>query len=328
MSDMLPQPPPSLERAFVLGAGLGTRLKTLTERLPKPLIPIYGKPLITFAFDQLIAQGVKQIVVNTHHCHEAYREAFPEEAYRGARLIFEHEPVLLETGGGLKNAERHLQGAPFLVYNGDVLANVHLAKAVAHHRAGGNEVTLVLRSNGEPRHVALKEGRIVDIAGRLGVTGADQYLFTGIYVVEPAFLKRIHEHTKISVIPIFMEMIKEGAPLGGVILDEGEWWDLGTREKYLEVHEALAHRDFPGYGQPSWVRIDPTAQIAKDARLQGFLAAGAGTVIEAGAQVTDCILWEGARVSAGSVLDRCIITSPARRQGGTPGSIFENENVA
>ena len=67
-----------MNRAFVLGAGLGTRLKTLTERLPKPLIPIYGKPLITFAFDQLIAAGVKEIVVNTHHCHEAYREAFPE----------------------------------------------------------------------------------------------------------------------------------------------------------------------------------------------------------------------------------------------------------
>ena len=102
-------------RAFVLGAGLGTRLKGLTERRPKPLIPIYGKALITFAFDQLITAGAGRIVINTHHCHEAYEAAFPEGVYRGARLIFEHEPVLLETAGGIKNAERHFGGKPFVV---------------------------------------------------------------------------------------------------------------------------------------------------------------------------------------------------------------------
>src|SRR5271166_1764792 len=103
-----------MERAFVLGAGLGTRLKTLTERLPKPLIPIYGKPLITFAFDQLIAAGTGEIVVNTHHCHEEYAKAFPSAEYRGARLIFEHEPILLETAGGIKNVERYFGGERFV----------------------------------------------------------------------------------------------------------------------------------------------------------------------------------------------------------------------
>ena len=164
----------------MLGAGLGTRLKTLTERRPKPLIPIYGKPLITFAFDQLIASGAREIVINTHHCHEAYEAAFPEGTYQGARLIFEHEPVLLETAGGIKNVERHFGGSGFVVYNGDVLTNVPLEKALAYHRASGNEVTMVLRSHGEPLHVTLEAGRVVDIANRLGVGGSGPYLFTGV----------------------------------------------------------------------------------------------------------------------------------------------------
>jgi NDP-sugar pyrophosphorylase family protein len=309
-------------RAFVLGAGLGTRLKTLTERRPKPLIPIYGKPLITFAFDQLITAGAREIVVNTHHCHEAYAKSFPEAVYGGARLIFEHEPVLLETAGGIKNVETYMAGEPFVVYNGDVLTNVPLEKALAHHRASGNEVTMVLRSRGEPLHVALDGGRVVDIAGRLGVTTGQRCLFTGIYVVEPAFLKRIPERTKISVIPLFMEMIKQGGKLGGLVLDEGNWWDLGTREKYMEVHSALATGDFFGDGREWRVPLEAGARVAADARLKGFISVETGAVIESGAEVTDCILWEGARVSAGSILNRCIVTSGRTAAGQHTGVDF------
>lgn len=309
-----------MKRAFVLGAGLGTRLKTLTEGLPKPLIPIYGKRLITFAFDQLIGVGVEEIVVNTHHRHEAYEKAFPNGEYQGVRLIFEHEPVLLETAGGIKNVERYFGEEAFLVYNGDVLTNVPVGKALERHAASGNEVTMVLRSNGEPLHVTLDaKGRVVDIAGRLGAAGP-RHLFTGIYVVEPAFLRRIPERTKISVIPLFMEMIKEAAGLGGVVLDEGMWWDLGTREKYLEVHEALATGDV--FGTVWRTKIAPTARVAEDAQLTGVVVAGDGAVIEGGTQVTDCILWEGARVLAGSSLNRCIVTAGRTAAGQHTGVDF------
>jgi mannose-1-phosphate guanylyltransferase len=145
----------------------------------------------------------------------------------------------------------------------------------------------------------------------------------GIYVVEPAFLRRIPEQTKISVIPLFMDMIKEGGgALGGVVMDEGSWCTLETREKYLDVHAALGEADFFGDGRQWRTRIDPTAKVAPDARLGGFVAAGPGAVIEAGAQVTDCILWEGARVLAGSVLDRCIVTSGRTASGRQTGVDF------
>src|SRR5205823_7783143 len=98
----------TITQAFVLAAGRGTRLRPLTEDLPKPLIPIFQKPLITFALDHLIAAGVTEFVINTHRLPERFGEVFGNGNYRGHRVTLVHEPDLLETGGGIKNAEPHL----------------------------------------------------------------------------------------------------------------------------------------------------------------------------------------------------------------------------
>src|ERR1044071_845597 len=103
-----PSPPPwplvsqmgEITQAFVLGAGLGTRLRPLTDDLPKPLVPIFQKPLITFALDHLIDIGIEKFFVNTHHRPERFAEVFPER-YRDRRIQFSHEPELLETAGGI-----------------------------------------------------------------------------------------------------------------------------------------------------------------------------------------------------------------------------------
>ena len=291
-----------ITQAFVLGAGLGTRLKRLTHARPKPLIPVAGKPLITCAFDHLLGVGVERIVVNTHHCAEAYGRAFPGGAYRHAALTFRHEPVLLETGGGIKNVEDCLGGAPFLVYNGDILSTLPLQPALAQHFAAGNEVTLVLRSHGGPLQVALAPGtsRVLDIGHRLG-RAPGTHLFTGIYVVSPAFFHRLRLE-KLSVIPAFLEMIAQGASLGAVVIDEGDWWDLGTREHYIEVHRTLRAAD------PAACWVHPTAQVDPTARLTGATCVGAGAKVGPGAHLHDCILWEGTAIASQSTLTRCILT--------------------
>lgn len=301
--------------AFVLGAGLGTRLLPLTAQCPKPLIPVANRPLIAYAFDHLIEAGVETFIVNTHWRAEAYARAFPDASYRGRPITFRHEsPEVLETAGGLKNSAELLQHAPFWVYNGDILSNLPLAPALRAHQATGNEVTLVLRSHGGPLQVAFekKTGRISDLGNRLDPTSDTRFLFTGIYLVEPRFLARIPTATKISVVPIFCEMIRTGAPLGGVIIDEGDWWDLGTREEYLAVHAALAGRAL-GSRRPPW--IDPAARIGRGAEIRGASAVGAGAEIGDGAQLTNSIVWHGAKVAAGAVLERCIVASGACAAG-------------
>lgn len=320
-----PNSPHSIHQAFVLGAGLGTRLKSLTANRPKPLIPVCGKPLISHAFDHLLGMGIRHLVVNTHHRATVYSQVYPASVYQGAQIDFVHEPVLLETGGGIKNVEPLLRGGiqngasgggAFIVYNGDILTDLPIEKAVAHHFRSGNEVTLVLRSKEQPRHIALDaSGKVTDISNRLGVASGELFLFTGIYIVEPAFFSRIPADTKISVIPIFMEMIQEKTGLlGGVVVDEGTWWDLGTREQYLQLHRHLKAGEASKEKAPRcW--IHPSARIAPSARLLGATSVGANVCIGENAILTDCIIWENATIEAGSVLENCIVTAGASVSG-------------
>src|SRR5437764_327897 len=150
-----------LRQAFVLGAGLGTRLRPLTDDLPKPLVPIFQKPLITFAIDHLIAAGIGNFVINTHRLPELFQQSFPENRYRGYSVRLLHEPDLLETGGGIKNAEPYLGGDSFISYSGDILTDLDLRPLIDEHFGRGNDVTLGLRETGLAAAVASRDGRVV-----------------------------------------------------------------------------------------------------------------------------------------------------------------------
>lgn len=311
---------PAIRSAFILGAGLGTRLKSLTQQRPKPLIPVANKPLITYAMDHLLAAGIERFVVNTHWRGEAYGAAFPGSKYCGAPIDFRHEsPQVLETAGGIKNVEDLLGREPFIVYNGDILTDLPLAPAIRAHLDAGNEVTMVLRSKDGPLQVAFDaaNGRVTDIGKKIDPASAPDFLFTGVYVIDPAFFARVPASEKISVIPIFLEMIRAGAKLGGVVIDDGHWWDLGTREQYLAVHRELANQPLTSHlsllTAGSW--IDPTAHIAPHAQVTGATAIAAGARIGEHASVHDCIVWEGAEIADGSLLNQCIITAGARVDG-------------
>lgn len=312
-----------LRTAFVLGAGLGTRLKTLTAHRPKPLIPVVNKPLIAFAFDHLLAHGIERFVVNTHWRAEVYDREFPTASYEGAPIAFRDEqPEVLETAGGIKNVEDLLGHDPFVVYNGDILSTMPLEEAFRAHVEHENEVTLVLRSKDGPLQVSFEEGtsRITDIGRRLNPESDARFLFTGIYIVRPEFFARIPAGTKLSVIPLFLEMIRTGARLGGVVIDEGHWWDLGNREQYLAVHRELAagtpilaSRLTSLTAPAPWIAAG--AEIAPDAEITGACAIGAGARIGSGAQLRDTIVWPGAEIAAGSRLTGCVVTEGARVAG-------------
>ena len=300
--------------AFVLGAGLGTRLRSLTAHRPKPLIPVCNEPLITRAFNHLSGVGVRRFIVNTHWQAHAYRDAFPCDSWRECDITYSHEtPEVLETAGGMKNAETLLpKNAPVWVYNGDILSTLPLEPALESHFQSGNEVTLVLRSKDGPLHVNFDEstGTIRDLGRKLLPHEDPHFLFTGIYLVNPAFLARIPPKTKISVVPIFLEMIRMKAGVGGVVIDEGTWWDLGSREQILAVHSELAK-----LSQKPAPWVSPDAQIHPSAELLGACAVGANVRIGAGVVLEDSIVWENSVINGPSRLVRCIVTSGRNVEG-------------
>ena len=312
-----------VEQAFVLGAGLGTRLRPLTDELPKPLVPIFGKPLITFALDHLAAAGVRSFVVNTHHLPARFDEVFAGETYRGLPPRLVHEPVLLETGGGIKNAQPLLGDAPFVVYSGDILTDLALAPLLEEHRARRNDVTLALRETGLAAQVAFRDGQVLDIGNRLGHAGNLDYANVSIW--NPEAFARFSLGEKISFIPVLTKWISEGGRIGGVLANDGAWFNLGSPAQYLEVHRAIATRGWrPAYVQPNeWpTRLAPDAQIAPSAQIRGASAIGAGCRIGAEAVVEDSVLWPGAEIASRARLKSCIVRAHRAVEGTHTGAVI------
>ena len=233
----------SIRTSFILGAGLGTRLRPLTNNCPKPLLRAGGRPMITYAMDHLISVGIERFIVNTHYFAEAYDKAFSDRQWRGLPITFRYEPVLLDTAGGIKNIEDLLNGdETILVYNGDTFTDLPLAHLIDIHYAKRKEVTLALRSSGSPLNVNLNaEGEICDLRHTLGDNGIRSCLFTGIYIVEKTFLRRLRADRKESIIPILIAMIKEQpGSVAGIIIDEGRWYDIGSVAEYEKINAMLA----------------------------------------------------------------------------------------
>jgi mannose-1-phosphate guanylyltransferase len=282
-----------VKNAFILGAGLGNRLRPLTGHLPKPLVPLFHRPLAEWAMRACADAGIKRFAINTHHLPTAW-EGFGADF----QVTYFHEPILLETGGGLKNIESWLGGEPLLVHNGDIFSTLPLEKLIAAHEKSGLPVTLALRSDGVAKHIALDAAgeRVVDIRNSLGEADGT-HVFTGIYCVNPEFLERIPAGEKISVIPAFLELAKIGK-LGAIVLDEGVWLDLGDRESYLQAHRELNL-------SPA---IHPQARVEAGAVVERSVI-GAGAVVEAGAVVRNSVLWPDARVLGDASLENCIVLS-------------------
>jgi len=306
----------TITQAFVLAAGLGTRLRPLTEDLPKPLIPIFQKPLITFALDHLIDLGVERFVINTHKRAELFENSFHDNEYEGHSVTLLHEPDLLETGGGIKNAERYLGSEPFLTYSGDILTDVNLQALIDEHFRCGNDVTLALRNTNLASDVALRDHRIVDIANRYGTTG--NLDFANVAIWNPGIFQQIPPRQKISFIPILADWIGKGGKIGGLVMDDGKWFNIGSRAEYLDVHRTILREHWvPQYIKPGeWPeRVAKSSTVDPSAQMRGCSVVGENCQVGPGVVLEDTILWPGAQIASKSQLHGCIVRSKKKVSG-------------
>ena len=305
-----------IAQAFVLGAGLGTRLRPLTDDLPKPLIPIFQKPLITFALDHLMDLGASRFVINTHKRPELFQSFFGENSYARHSITLVHEPELLETGGGIKNVERCLDGEPFITYSGDILTDINLQPLIDEHFRRGNDVTLALRETGLAANVAFRDHRVVDISRRYGVSG--NYDFANIAIWNREIFRRLPPHRKISFVPIVADWIGQGGKIGGLVMNDGKWFNIGSRADYLEVHRTILREDWkPRYIKVSdWPeRMAKSAIVDFGAELRGCSVVGEHCRVGAEAILEDTILWPDAEIASKSHLQGCIVRSQKQASG-------------
>lgn len=334
---------------MVLCAGLGTRLRPLTDRVPKPAVPVCGVPLVRFSLALLAGAGVRRAVVNVHHLPDAMATA-AEEAGRavGLSVAVSREPVIAGTGGALREARPHLAGADaiFLV-NGDVLFDVDLRAALAAHRASGALATmLLLPMPAGARYAAVETdgtGAVRRIAGAFGPGGAglSPWHFSGVHVLSPVILDRVPAAPFEADVNrhVYPPLMASGAVRGLVV--RGYWNDLGTPARYLQanrdvlggavplgrfagadpfaglaeldrgVHVAADARWRPG------TRVVAPALVLEGARVEGQeigpdAVVGRGCTVGAGARVRSAVLWDGTEVAPGETVENAIAAGEVR----------------
>jgi mannose-1-phosphate guanylyltransferase len=305
-----------ITQAFVLGAGLGLRLRPLTDDIPKPLIPIFQKPLITFALDHLIDIGVSRFIINTHKLPELFQNFFGANGYAGRAIALVHEPQLLETGGGIKNVETYLGSEPFITYSGDILTDVALPPLINEHFRRGNDVTLALRETGLATQIAFRDHRVADIANRYGIPG--NFDFANIAVWNRDIFGKIPPQRKISFIPVLADWIGQGGKIGGLVVNEGKWFNITSRAEYLDVHRIIIRENWKPYylKMGEWPeRVAKTAVVDPSARLRGCTVVGKNCNVGADAMLEDTILWPNAEIASQSRLEGCIVRSRKKVSG-------------
>ena len=219
-------------KAMILAAGRGTRMATLTDDTPKPLLKVGGKALIVWHIERLVAAGVKEIVINHAYLGQQVEDTLGGGQQWGAQITYSPESTALETAGGIANALPLLGTDSFLVVNGDVFCDIDYMTLVTA-LPKPNLAHLVMVDN-PPEH---PKGDFVLQAGKLKATGENQLTFSGVGVYSPALFDTVVQGEAARLAPLLRAAMADGLVTGGH--HQGVWHDIGTPERLREIDRQL-----------------------------------------------------------------------------------------
>jgi NDP-sugar pyrophosphorylase family protein len=241
-------------KAMILAAGIGSRLRPLTDEIPKALVEVGGRPMIEWVIRRLQMAGVTEIVVNLFHFGDRIVEFLASRGDFGLRIAYAREAELLDTGGGLKNAGWFFDdGRPFLLHNVDVLSEIDLQDLLrVHHRAGALATVAVQNRPSSRRLVFDRDGRLCGRDSPQGIEwargpvgGTERFAFTGIHVIDPAIFSRMTETGAFPITRTYLRLAGEGERIVAYHADGSYWQDIGSPEK-LERARRYAARSAAG----------------------------------------------------------------------------------
>jgi len=302
-------------KALILIGGLGSRLRPFTLNAPKPLMPVVNIPFLQHQIQQMTAAGIKEIVLAMGYKAGMFRKILGDGRRFGVRLRFVEEKSPLGTGGGVANAAALLSGT-CLVFNGDNLHDLDIRGFLKAHRRAKAVVSIALTRVADPSQFGLVEttpqGKIRRF---LEKPSANQItcdtINSGAYLFEPEAWKSIPVGKPSSLErDLFPRLLSEGKPMLGFV-SKRYWIDIGTREKYHQVHMDLlngkAHFASIPKGRRGSVLVAPGASIAKSAKLVGAVCVGPRVAVGSEARLENCVVLEGARIGKRASLKNCVV---------------------
>jgi len=239
-------------KAMILAAGLGTRLRPLTEQRPKALVQLEDRTLLQITLGRLRSFGVSEVIVNVHHFADMLVDYLQQHANFGMHIEISREEELLDTGGGLKKAApfflRDGSDDPFIVHNVDVLSTIDLAEMVGRHRELGALATLAIQRRDSSRQLLFdhagqlcgrRNGRDVPVEWARNAAPVEELAFCGVHVLSPKILTQMDDAPAFSIVPTYLRLASAGEKIIAYRIDGAYWRDLGTPASLQQASDDL-----------------------------------------------------------------------------------------
>jgi len=244
-------------RAMILAAGLGTRLRPLTNDRPKALVEINGHTLLEITLTRLRSSGISDVIINVHHLADSIVEYLKINNSFGMKLEISREDILLDTGGGLKKAAHFFLedelDEPFLLHNVDVISSIDIGRMIQFHLENYALATLAVQERETSRYLLFD--RQLQLCGRRSSDQGDELVrstqplqalaFCGIHVLSRQIFPLLTEEGVFPIIPAYLRLAGQGEKILGFRADEYSWRDLGTPESVRQAAEHSAEGILP-----------------------------------------------------------------------------------
>jgi len=293
--------------AVVLVGGFGTRLRPLTNDVPKPMLPVGHRPMIVQLVERLAAGGVTEVVLALGFRPEPFAEVFTGDRCGDVRIRYAVEPEPLDTGGAIAFAARYVGvDDTFLVANGDIITDLDVARLVTAHRDLGTDATIHLTPVADPSAFGVVETdadrRVLRFVEKPSPGETTSNLINaGTYVFEPSVLDLVDEGARVSVERVVFPALVDDGRLGALATDD-YWIDAGRPDLYLQANLDLVTGRRDVWCDP----IAAGADVAPSAVLTDAVIS-AGVTVEAGAVVSRSLLMPGATVAAGAAIQDSVV---------------------
>lgn len=316
-----------------MAGGEGTRLRPLTSNQPKPMVPVFNRPIMEYIIELLKKHNIKNIVVTLQFMPQLIKNYFSDGSDLGVNLIYAVEQQPLGTAGSVKNAEEHLNET-FVVISGDALTDINLTELIAFHKQKRSLATIALKRVENPLEFGIV---IVDEVGQVqrflekptwGEVFSDT-INTGIYVLEPEIFQYIPDNEMVDFAKdVFPKLLKAKKPLYGYVFD-GYWCDVGNYEQYMQAHQDLlsgaANINLSGFklkkdiwiGEGAYIHpeadivgpayIGQNARIERGVEIDEFSVIGNNVVVEANSHIHRAIVWDNSYLSSQVYLHGCVV---------------------
>ncbi|HEV7427580.1 MAG TPA: NDP-sugar synthase [Thermoanaerobaculia bacterium] len=297
-------------KAMILAAGFGTRLRPVTYTLPKPIVPLAGRPLMGWAVEALLAAGISDFVVNLHHLPDAIERYLLDRYASRARFDFSFEPEILGTGGGVRKVRPLLENdSEFFLVNGDTVqfppydalrtareSRDAMAALTLRHPPEGDRFTPVYFGDG--------------VITGFGKGTREPLMFSGTHLISNRIFDYLPDKDFSGIVDeVYQPLIDSGREGIAGVVDDGLWFDIGTPQRYMTASRTLLNQMVRGQlARPNGTRIAGDSLIHDTAKVSGAASrsiAGERSVIEGA--ITDTVIWDDCRIAHGAKLNRCIV---------------------